>query len=544
MDTFTQHFVLCYSEAKGISRGLSEQLEEYYGHLKRHVERIPSCMESLLPIVLSNTGKRRPFTPAWVTGLPLKISGISRVDAENLTCLLVRSYEEAQLGLTALLLGNGDTASVACTFSLFADGFQQYILHTDNEDEEGTEQAAMDAQEKQLLLLGPLLSVRKAASGMLTPAEYKIFSYSIVSHVVREKGLHKFVEMMEFVVPHKAKEKEDNLFHTLDSAIANATKASLHSLEEEWKTALFAKHKEALAQTQNQAFALLPDELKQVDNFASTAVSAPSYHASTATTILGGKAKRVGLAAATEQAHKAQHDEGVLAVYPAAFPPEAEPEEEAEAEPSDPAVPAAQHHIFIPLRKLTPGAAVVWTIGWVRENENALMRRALACVVYLFVFAVLYPLLLLLLFDDAVKDEDWALFGGVAAGIALGLAGQAQAQYLLKASTPSGARFIPVLQLKLAKHMVEFPQPHLDMCTATDLRRYLSILDNDVPAVNKNIDALFVGLSSSLQTLGALAALFVISPIQGAIVLLVLPLFYLYSEKLAYSMSTTAVFVR
>ena len=46
-------------------------------------------------------------------------------------------------------------------------------------------------------------------------------------------------------------------------------------------------------QTQNQAFALLPEELKQVDNFASTAVSAPSYHASTNVSILGGKAKRV-----------------------------------------------------------------------------------------------------------------------------------------------------------------------------------------------------------------------------------------------------------
>jgi ABC-type multidrug transport system fused ATPase/permease subunit len=85
-----------------------------------------------------------------------------------------------------------------------------------------------------------------------------------------------------------------------------------------------------------------------------------------------------------------------------------------------------------------------------------------------------------------------------------------------------GARFIPVLQLKLAKHMVEFPQPHLDMCTATDLRRYLSIIDNDVAAVNKNVDALFVGLSSSLQTIGALAALFVISPVLVSLLIILI----------------------
>jgi hypothetical protein len=83
-------------------------------------------------------------------------------------------------------------------------------------------------------------------------------------------------------------------------------------------------------------------------------------------------------------------------------------------------------------------AALIWTIGWVRTNEVAAMRRALACVAYLFVFAVLYPLLLLVLFDDAVVDEDWSLFGGMAAAVAVGLVGQAQAQYLLKASTPSG----------------------------------------------------------------------------------------------------------
>ena len=53
---------------------------------------------------------------------------------------------------------------------------------------------------------------------------------------------------MEFIVPHKAKDKEDNLFHTLDNAIAQATKASLHSLEEEWKAALFSKHKKAMAE--------------------------------------------------------------------------------------------------------------------------------------------------------------------------------------------------------------------------------------------------------------------------------------------------------
>jgi hypothetical protein len=56
------------------------------------------------------------------------------MDAENLTCLLVRSFEEASLGLTALLLGQGDPTSIACTFSLFAEGFQEYACSTEEDD--------------------------------------------------------------------------------------------------------------------------------------------------------------------------------------------------------------------------------------------------------------------------------------------------------------------------------------------------------------------------------------------------------------------------
>lgn len=56
-----------------------------------------------------------------------------------------------------------------------------------------------------------------------------------------------------------------------------------------------------------------------------------------------------------------------------------------------------------------------------------------------------------------------------------------------------------MLQLKLAKHMVQLPQIHLDACSAADFRRYTSVLENDVPCISKNIDALFVGLAALAQ---------------------------------------------
>jgi len=206
LDTFTQNFAICYSEAKGILRGLGEQLEEYRSQLKRHVEAMPPLLEKLMPVVLAHTGKRRPFTPSWVTGLPLRIAGISRIDAENLTCLLVRSFEEASLGLTALLLGQGDPTSIACTFSLCAEGFQEYACSTEEDDLDVTEKKLRE-QEKQLLLLGPLLSIRKAATGMLTPAEYKIFCFSLVVYIIKEKGKKKFFQIVNTKSLTKAKRR-------------------------------------------------------------------------------------------------------------------------------------------------------------------------------------------------------------------------------------------------------------------------------------------------------------------------------------------------
>jgi hypothetical protein len=66
LDTFTQNFAICYSEAKGISRGLGEQLEEYRSQLKRHVEAMPPLLEKLMPVVLAHTGtKYLVFTAAY-----------------------------------------------------------------------------------------------------------------------------------------------------------------------------------------------------------------------------------------------------------------------------------------------------------------------------------------------------------------------------------------------------------------------------------------------------------------------------------------------
>lgn len=98
--------------------------------------------------------------------------------------------------------------------------------------------------------------------------------------------------------------------------------------------------------------------------------------------------------------------------------------------------------------------------------------------------------------------------------------------------------------MQLAQHMVAFPQIHLDSCGPADFRRYTVVLERDVPMASKNVDALVVGLASFWQLVGSLAVLALISLPPAVIAALTLPIFYLYSERVARVMASTAVYVR
>ena len=66
--------------------------------------------------------------------------------------------------------------------------------------------------------------------------------------MISNHGLAAFLLVMETRIPHKAKEKEDNMVHLLDAAIAKHLQTDLHELEDSWKAHLFDRHKEDLMQ--------------------------------------------------------------------------------------------------------------------------------------------------------------------------------------------------------------------------------------------------------------------------------------------------------
>jgi len=76
---------------------------------------------------LALAGKRRPYTPCWITGLPLRLEGVTRTDAESVTTVLATTPEEAIVGVAAMAMGKGDKSSLAYTISLFAVGFADYV---------------------------------------------------------------------------------------------------------------------------------------------------------------------------------------------------------------------------------------------------------------------------------------------------------------------------------------------------------------------------------------------------------------------------------
>ena len=58
--------------------------------------------------------------------------------------------------------------------------------------------------EKRLLVLGPLLNLRKAITGMLTPAEFRALSHSFVTFVIDTYGLESFLAVMSTKVSESA----------------------------------------------------------------------------------------------------------------------------------------------------------------------------------------------------------------------------------------------------------------------------------------------------------------------------------------------------
>ncbi|KAK3278801.1 hypothetical protein CYMTET_13287 [Cymbomonas tetramitiformis] len=520
MDCETQHFLLCGDDGRGVPRSTGEKLEVFRAHLRRALEVLPPVFDQQIPIIFTSTGKKRPFTPAFVEGLPLRTEA-GPEESAKLTCVLVRSVDEALLGLTALALGKGKVNSLACTISLFATGYRDYLLYRGADGESGQQAKDLVNKEKELVLLGPLLNFRKAIAGMLTPAEYRSFAYSFVNFIISRYGFQQMLVFANRKVLNKGKESEDGLVTQLDDMAVVDLGVPIVDVEEAWKTELFAHQQE---NDGVEDYGSLPEEMRQLDCYAAVAVSGAKAESSAPEEPLALEAAAQPLLLRGPPGT----DDSVVDVDP-----------DAEAAALAPVVPSG-----IPLRNFSASEVLVWTYGWIKKNEPESVKRGMFCVAYLFTFSALYPFLLYWMFDRSVPDEDWGGFGGCLVGLTGGFLLQAQAEYLLKTSIPSGARFIPVLQLKLAKHMVNFPQEQLDKTTADDRRSYISVVESDVPCVSKNIDALFVGLSSCSQLLGALIILYFISPIQGAVVSFVLPLFYLYSEHLGYTMSTTSVLVR
>jgi hypothetical protein len=93
---------------------------------------------------------------------------------------------------------------------------------------------------------------------------------------------------------------------------------------------------------------------------------------------------------------------------------------------------------------------------WVYAHERMAYFKCLLCVLYLAAFAAGFPYALLVLLEDALGEDSvtgesemadmttFIIAGGCLVG---GLVLQAQAEYVLKRCTPSGARFIPVVQV-------------------------------------------------------------------------------------------------
>ena len=91
----------------------------------------------------------------------------------------------------------------------------------------------------------------------------------------------------------------------------------------------------------------------------------------------------------------------------------------------------------------------------------------------------------------------WTLIGVMVVGSVL----YSQVEYVLDSANPAGAGFVPVMQVRMLKHLGRVRMEQLEVMASTEV---LAVLENELPKLSDNIDAVIDGISNFWQLLSTL----------------------------------------
>ena len=172
---------------------------------------------------------------------------------------------------------------------------------------------------------------------------------------------------------------------------------------------------------------------------------------------------------------------------------------------------------------------ILWTWGWLMKNEMMSCFVIFMLIQYLALWAAGGFAIVEILFDSAVHDPDrlwmWALIMIMVVGSVL----YSQVTYVMDLANPGGAGFVPAMQVHMLRQLGRVRMEFLDVTSATEV---MNILENEIPRLSANIDALIEGFSNLWQMIATLALCGNISPAMTCAICSLLPFFAILGYRL------------
>ena len=172
---------------------------------------------------------------------------------------------------------------------------------------------------------------------------------------------------------------------------------------------------------------------------------------------------------------------------------------------------------------------ITWTWRWLMQNEKMSTFVIFMLIQYLALWAAGGFYVVEVLFDSAVHDEDtswmWSLIAIMVAGSML----SSQIKYVMDIANPSGAGFVPAMQVHMLRQLGRVRMEFLDVTSSTEV---MNILENEIPRISENIDAFIEGFANLWQMIATLALCGTISPGMTGSICCLLPFFAILGYRL------------
>ncbi|KAK3258169.1 hypothetical protein CYMTET_32776, partial [Cymbomonas tetramitiformis] len=188
---------------------------------------------------------------------------------------------------------------------------------------------------------------------------------------------------------------------------------------------------------------------------------------------------------------------------------------------------------------------VLWTLRWLYNNE---FDSTVKCVVEIFLMVAWtggQPFLIMSLFssedsdgagEDFLRSDQFVELVYLTLVLAIGEAMSAQLSYMLANDCPSGGGFVPVMQKKLAKHVLNTQFEYLETVSSTAL---MSTLETHIYVVNSNIDAVLQLFRTVLELCMLFIVVFLLSWHLTMLVLFFLPSYIIYNHMMGKGVTSS-----